>query len=86
MTTLPAARLIVELEDVTLDLLCFEHALSVLRDRRRAGKLPGYFEAVYQANPGLADAGTILPRGTVVQLPAFVVQTENAPVARLWDD
>jgi phage tail protein X len=82
---IPAAIATVRAEDATLDLVCFEHALSALGDRRMAGKIKGYVEATFEANPGLADLGLILPRGTVVKLPEFVIQT-SVPAKRLWDD
>lgn len=41
-------------------------------------------EAVFDANPGLADHGPILPAGLVLQLPA--APTPATPVTRrLWD-
>lgn len=85
MSLLPAASVIVTLEDLTLDMICFEHAFSVLRDRRTAGRLRPYVEATMAANPGLPAAGTALPLGAVVRLPAFVLADETAAV-RLWDD
>jgi phage tail protein X len=81
---IPAATITVELDDTMLDQLCFEHALGVLRDRRQAGRLTGYVEAVLAANPGLADEAILLPRGRVVHLPEFVIETANETV-RLWD-
>lgn len=42
-------------------------------------------EAVYDANPGLAALGPILPRGTLVNLPPKPAPTPRAPV-RLWGD
>ncbi|OKP66784.1 phage tail protein [Ensifer adhaerens] len=81
---IPAATIVITLEDVMLDQLCFEHAREVLRDRRQAGKLAGYIEATLSANPGLADHGPLLPLGCTVHLPEFVITTENNTV-RLWD-
>jgi len=83
---IPAASVTVELEDVSLDLVCFDHAFAVLRDRRAAGRLRGYIEATLDANPGLAGLGVILPRGTVVRLPEFAVEEAGTAVRRLWDD
>ena len=68
-----------------LDQLCFEQALSVLRDRKQAGSIRGYVEASLLANQGIADSGLILPLGLQVNLPEFVLETENTTV-RLWDD
>lgn len=84
---IPASTVTVELEDMMVDLVCFDHALAVLRDRRAAGQLRGYVEATLDANPGLAALGVILPRGTVIHLPEFVVEDEQArPMRRLWED
>lgn len=82
---LPAATITVTLEDVMIDQLCFEYAASVLRDRHQAGKLAGYVEATLAANPGLSNVGTLLPRGQVVKLPEFVIETEKSAAVRLWD-
>ena len=83
---IPSATATVELEDMTVDLICFDHAVAVLRDRRAAGRLRGYVEATLDANPGLAGLGVILPRGTVVRLPEFVVEEQATAVRRLWDE
>lgn len=82
---IPATEIVVPLEDMTLDLVCFEHALSVLRDRRAAGRLNGYVEAVLDANPGLAATGAILPLGALVRLPEFRLDDESVQTVRLWD-
>lgn len=52
--------------------------------RRTYGDESGYVEAVLAANPGLAELGPILPKGTVVVLPDIETSTE-VPVVRLWD-
>lgn len=39
--------------------------------------------AVYEANPGLAARGPILPKGIVINLPDAPVATTRKPV-RLW--
>lgn len=85
-TILPAARVRVEAEDMTVGLVCFDYAERVLRDRKRAGKLKGYVEAVLTANPGLAAKGLILPFDTVIDLPEFVIESEDTSEARLWDE
>lgn len=82
---IPAATVTVALDDVSVDQLCFEHALSVLRDRRAAGRLAGYVEATLAANPGLAAHGAALLLGTTVQLPEFEVAAGRA-VERLWPE
>lgn len=55
---------------------------------REAGLGPGEITRVLDANPGLADLGTILPLGTVVIVPATVTQEGNAnrvlPLVQLW--
>lgn len=85
MTTLPAATCIIETEDMTVDLVCFNHAFACLRNRVQAGKLKGYVEATLEANPGLATKGAILPLLTIVKLPEFVVAAPQTQVKRLWD-
>jgi len=83
---IPARTVTVALEDVTADLVCFEYALSVLRDRRQAGRLQGYVEATLAANPGLAGSDTMLPLGQTVHLPEFVIEAEaGTHTVRLWD-
>ncbi len=81
---IPAGSFTVQLEDMTVDLVCFQYAMYWLNDRKQAGKLTGYLEATYDANPGLAGLGIVLPRGTVVQMPEFIISTEIKTV-RLWD-
>ena len=84
-TRIPAATVIVEMDDVSIDQLCFAQAVSALGSRKAAGKVTGYVEATFAANPGLADSGTILPRGLVVRLPDFVLATEDNAIVRLWE-
>ncbi|AVR05511.1 tail protein X [Pluralibacter gergoviae] len=58
----------------TLDVICV----------RYYGRSAGVFETVLAANPGLADAGPLIPYGTAVELP----QVQSAPTAEsinLWD-
>ena len=40
-------------------------------------------EQVYDANPGLAELGPVLPIGLGIVLPVITVQTVQAPI-RLW--
>ncbi|WP_273791626.1 tail protein X [Bartonella sp. CM31XJBT] len=82
---IPKKHVIVELEDMSLDLLCFHHVMAVLGDRRQAGLLKGYLEATLEANPEIAKYGVFLPRGLKVILPEFVSQEKNSMVKRLWD-
>ena len=42
-------------------------------------------EAVYQANPGLAALGPVLPAGILITLPQQAGAVPKRPVIRLWD-
>ena len=53
--------------------------------RRFYGREAGAVEAVLEANPGLADLGTVLPAGTVVKLPELPRPLETIPTVKLWD-
>lgn len=60
----------------TVDLICW----------RTYGRTANITEAVYAANPGLAELGPILPHGQLINLPAL----ENTPTradtrVNLWD-
>lgn len=83
--TIPAARVKVTVEDATLDLVCFKHLVSCLRDRHAAGRVRGYVEAVVLANPGLAGLELILPFGIEIALPEFTVSSSSTETVRLWD-
>lgn len=83
---LPAKEVLVSSEDVSVEQICFEHALSVLRSRRAANIIKGYVEATLAHNPGLAARGMVLPLGITVRLPEFAVTEEAPRVVRLWDD
>lgn len=83
---IPAAKLRVTVEDVTLDLVCYQHLLAILQDRLAAGRVDGYVEATLAANPNLARPDVILPLDTVVVLPEFVPASAGGSVARLWDE
>ncbi|WP_317993192.1 tail protein X [Bartonella gliris] len=82
---IPEKHVVVELEDMSLDLLCFHHAMAVLGDRTRAGLLSGYLEATLEANPGIAGYGILLPLGLTVVLPEFALHNPQSTVTRLWD-
>lgn len=58
----------------TVDRICHVHY----------GRTAGVTEAVYEANPGLADIGPILPTGTVVKLPEIAEKPAQATV-QLWN-
>ncbi|ACS51646.1 phage tail protein X5 [Bartonella grahamii as4aup] len=82
---IPEKHVVVELEDMSLDLICFHHAMAVFRDRIQVGALNGYLEATLEANPEIAKYGMLLPRGLTVILPEFVLSNPQSMVKRLWD-
>ena len=61
----------------TVDLICHRHY----------GRTAGVTEAVYAANPGLADIGPVLPIGTPVTLPDLSTQPAEPTqqLVKLWD-
>lgn len=69
---------LVSLEGDTLDQLIW----------REASLGPTEITRVLDANPGLADLGTILPLGTVVTIPTAATQSASAtrvlPLIELW--
>jgi phage tail protein X len=58
--------------------------LSSLIWRRFRREMPGMFERVLAANPGLAELGVYLPVGTEVIIPLDPVESAAAPTIRLW--
>ncbi|MEQ5834232.1 tail protein X [Marinobacter sp. NFXS9] len=58
----------------TVDRICYRHY----------GYTAGVTEAVYEANPGLAELGPILPTGTKVTLPE-VAEAPTRTTVQLWD-
>lgn len=53
---------------------------------RERGLGPADLVAILEANPGLADLGTILPLGAVVTIPATATPTPRTlPLVQLWD-
>ncbi|MBO9710662.1 MAG: tail protein X [Caulobacter sp.] len=53
---------------------------------REAGKGSDAIEAVLLANRGLADLGPVLPRGTLVVIPASAQAIQaDAALINLWD-
>jgi len=50
---------------------------------RRFGVTHGATEAILQANPGLAGAGTKLPQGLVINIPAYAPKKVSAAL-RIW--
>ncbi|GAB5098702.1 tail protein X [Caballeronia sp. HLA56] len=59
----------------TVDLLCW----------RVYGRTDGTAEAVFEANPGLADLGLVLPLGTSVEMPELGKVVNTAPLLQLFD-
>jgi len=62
-------------QNETVDAICWRHY----------GRTAGVTEQVFEANPGLADVGAILPTGYQVRLPEIEVQAERADTVNLWD-
>lgn len=58
----------------TVEMVCYRHY----------GKTAGVTEAVFAANPGLADAGVFLPYGYALEMPDRVTPPA-ADVVQLWD-
>lgn len=58
----------------TLDALCF----------RTLGQTAGVVEKALDLNPGLAEIGTILVHGTLVELPDIIEQPKKL-MLQLWD-
>lgn len=61
------------IEGDTVDLIAYN----------RFGVTHGATEAILRANPGLAAAGTKLPEGMIVNIPAFVPKKVST-AARIW--
>lgn len=59
----------------TVDLICWRHY----------GATAGVTEAVYLANPGLAELGPILPHGQIVLMPATETTQPADTALHLWD-
>lgn len=58
----------------TVDALCW----------RYYGRTEGVTEAVYQANPGLAELGPVLPTGHCLELPNTTAPAQQN-IIQLWD-
>lgn len=53
---------------------------------RERGLGPDDLAPVLAANPGIAGLGAIVPRGTIIRLPApLVAAIRTLPIVRLWD-
>lgn len=60
---------------------------SLLIWRRFRLPAPGALEALLDANPGLADAGPVIPVGTVVAVPVTAgAAYDRVDPIRLWDE
>jgi len=59
----------------TVDAICWRHY----------GRTAGVVEQVLEANPGLADLGSVIPHGTQVLLPEQAVRAEQRQMVNLWD-
>ncbi|MFC9008343.1 tail protein X [Streptomyces microflavus] len=62
-------------QNETVDALCW----------RYYGRTAGVTEAVFEANPGLADYGPILPQGLVVNMPEAQTSAPQRQMVNLWD-
>lgn len=62
------------LQGDSVDALCWRHY----------GRTQGMPEAVFEANPGLASHGPVLPQGLAVFLPDRPAPTQR-PTVQLWD-
>lgn len=62
--------------DMTLDRVVWE----ALRDPS-----PALVEEALRLNPGIAEMGVYLPRGTVVRLPEASASVPERRIVRLWD-
>lgn len=59
----------------TVDSLCW----------RYYGKTRGMDELVFEANPGLAALGAVLPIGHEVDMPDQPQQSQTRQIVQLWD-
>jgi phage tail protein X len=66
---------IISLQGDTVDLVCW----------RVYGRTHGALEAVFAANPGLADYGVVLPLGTVIEMPELAHASPSTPLLQLFD-
>lgn len=52
---------------------------------RELGLGPSVLDAIFIANPGLAEPGGALPTGTIVNVPALQAAPSVRPLVQLWD-
>ena len=74
---MPETRILTAKQGDKLDLLIW----------REAGLGPADLTSVLEANPGLADLGSILPLGTKVTVTAATAPASSGtlPLVQLWD-
>ncbi len=58
---------------------------DLIARREMGSEGEGATERLLAANPGLAETGPVLPRGTLVQVPERPAAPAIAPQIRLWD-
>ncbi|WP_339539408.1 tail protein X [Pseudomonas sp. RA_15y_Pfl2_54] len=58
----------------TVDALCWRHY----------GRTAGVTEAVLEANPGLADHGSILPKELLIKMPESIMIEQRLLTVFLW--
>lgn len=66
--------IVISQQNDTVDAIC----------HRYYGRTARTLEAVYQANPGLADIGPVLPMGTAINMPT-VDDKPKTETLNLWD-
>lgn len=71
---MPTATTVRSQQDDTADLVAFRHY----------GKTAEVTEALFTANPGLADLGLILPTNTPVLMPVVEEKPASTSGIRLW--
>lgn len=49
------------------------------------GKHAKNTEAIYDANPGLAEKGPVFPAGLIIKIPPVSTKPEPKPFRRLWN-
>lgn len=68
-------RVVIASQGDTVDMLCLRHL----------GSTAGVTEAVYELNPGLADAGPVLALGQSITLPDRPTASPRVATVQLWD-
>lgn len=65
----------VSIEGETVDAIAFAYF----------GRHQGTTEAIYDANPGLADHGLLLPAGLSIAIPEMPAEAPSARTVKLYD-